>query len=82
MECENCGALNGNNVDRNKYYYDVLCTPCQEALVKNTFDNEVITGWWEGEPIVRPMTIVERYFKKLHDRDEDHDHKETCPCNV
>lgn len=28
----------------------------------------VITGEWDGEPIVRPMNTVERYFKRLHEK--------------
>lgn len=44
--------------------------------------NMVIVGEWNGEPIIRPMTVAERYFKNLHIQDEDHDHKETCTCNA
>lgn len=77
--CENCNAKNGELM---KDEETVLCPPCQEAILKSNADYEIVTGSWDGEPIVRPMTVAERYFKKLHLRDEDHDHKETCTCNV
>lgn len=71
--------------DRNDLRMDDLREDAEQAdrsEVELFERNMVIVGEWDGEPIIRPMTVAERYFKNLHIGDEDHDHKETCTCNA
>jgi len=34
----------------------------------------ILTGEWDEEPIYRPMTVAERYFRDLHEKGQNKKH--------